>query len=687
MTDILGQQPLPDRQPPAAGNESAITPDAVTAEPQQAAEASHAEAVSESALDGESGHQASTDTAIESALESTQAKPADADDLSPYTPAAISAAPERRWSKDLLRMLNAYLVAVILLNLSLLFIKGHGSDLGFWQDWIKQLSTSGYDGFNGNYPPVYIHWLYLTGKLYTAMGIPLDLDIFLKFLTQVPVALSHCALTILVFALLVRYKAERNFLHSLMLLTVFNPAILVDGPMWGQVDLIPATILAFAILLGFHARFCYLAIPMFTLSLLTKFQMIAFAPVFGFLFFRAPLKNILGIVLSVALAALVFMPSILAGHFVQAFRLAYIDTLGQYPMTTFNAANLWILLTNNTAADSQILFNVQGGTLLTKVFTAKYFGMLLFVLIALLVFVQGMYRLINRPADNSNRESLAQALFAAMICAVGFFTCLPAMHERYLFPAVVVALLYSAVAQKKLIYPIAISFLSGINMLIVLGVNGSDIWTGLSWIMVAVLALCLLEAVCGEWLFERLKEACQLLYKIPALSFFVGVLAFSVMFNYFYQRSHLLDASLADNQVFLTSLPRTYANQDHGSVKINRSHDNNTLSIANTRYAKGIGTHANSDIQFQLPQDAEELSFMVGLDDESQSADVQFSVWGDNRLLWQSPVITGSETSAPLIKVDVRGISALNLKVNALDSDKSDHADWINTIITTSKKP
>lgn len=688
MTDIHAQQPLPDHEHPVAGSEpqdnmpEANAPDENLSEAGQSDQSDHGEITSESI-----GERSPIATGPDSELETPESKIPDSHDLPPYLPGAIPAASERRWGKDLVRMLNAYLVAVILLNFSLLFIKGHGSDLNFWLDWIRQLSTAGYENFNGNYPPVYIHWLYLTGTLYTALGIPLDSDNLLKFLSQIPITLSHCALTILVFALLVRFKAERNFLHILMMLTVFNPAILVDGPMWGQVDLLPSTFLAFAIFLSFHARFCYLAIPMFTLSLLTKFQMIAFAPVFGFLFFRAPLKNTIGVLLSIVLGALVFMPSILAGHFVQAFRLAYIDTLGQYPMTTLNAANLWILLTSNTASDSQILFNFQGGPLLTKVFTAKYFGMLLFVLLALLVFVQGMYRIIVKKSYSRVREPLSEALFAAMVCAVGFFTLLPSMHERYSFPAVVIALVYAATAHKKLIYPIAISFLSGINMLMILGINGSGIWTGLSWIMVAVLGLCLLETICGEWLFTRLKQVCQLIYKIPALSFFVFVLSFAVMFNYFHQRSHFLEITLAENQVLLTDLPRNYATQDHGSLKINRSHDGNTLSIADTRYGQGIGTHANSDIQFQLPADAEEFSFMVGLDDESQSAEVQFSVWGDGRLLWESPRVTDSEDSAPLIKVDVRGISLLNLKVNALGSDKSDHADWINPVITTSPKP
>nr|ACY24796.1 glycosyl transferase family 39 [uncultured organism] len=354
-----------------------------------------------------------------------------------------------KYSPDLVRLLQSYLVLVVIANFSLLFLKGYSQDLGYWQDWVRQLSTNGYDGFNGNYPPLYVHWLYLVGQFYTLSGIPLEHNDFLKFLTQIPVTIFHCLLTLLVFSQLKRFNASRSFLHTMMLLTVLNPAILINGPIWGQIDLIPAVMVFGALLLAVDQRWSYLSIPVFALALLTKFQMIAFAPVFGFLFFRHTGKHLLGIVIAIVVGALVFLPSILAGHFLQAFRQAYIDTLGQYPMTTFNAANIWILLTGNTAPDNVLLFGVAADSTLAKVFTAKYFGMLLFSLTALCVFLQGIHFLLKNNTQQNDQQLLTHALFTAMICAVGFFTLLPAMHERYMFPAVVMALAYSALAQQN----------------------------------------------------------------------------------------------------------------------------------------------------------------------------------------------------------------------------------------------
>lgn len=580
------------------------------------------------------------------------------------------------------RLLHAYLILAISLNFGLLFLKGYSQDLGYWQDWVRQLSSTGYDGFNGNYPPLYIHWLYLVGQFYNLTGIPLEHNDLLKFLTQLPVTLFHCLLTTAVYRQLQRFNAKIHLIHLFMLLTVVNPAILINGPIWGQVDLIPAVIVCLAFIAAASPHKSYLAIPLFALALLTKFQMIAFAPVFGFLFFYRIAQHLLGILLAIMIGILVFMPSIIAGHFWQVFRQAYIDTLGQYPMTTFNAANLWILLTGNTAPDNIVLFGVSSDSILAKAVTAKYFGMLLFALTSLLVFFQGIYFFIKHSIAVNERTLLTQVFFSATICALAFFTLLPAMHERYLFPAVVMALAYSALAQKKLIYPIMISMLCGLNMLIILEINGSDIWLGLSLLTVALLILMLLDLMTDHRLFNTLQQLAQYLFKTPQLAAWFFIVATSAMTIYLTEHYRIHQLVLEKNQILLTNLSINYARQDHGAMAINRSFDGNYLSVDGRRYAQGIGTHATSDIQYQLPAGAKEFSFIAALDDEVGTADVQFSVWGDDKLLWQSSPIYGYERNVATQKVDVSGISKLNLKVAPLKDDKWDHANWVNAVIS-----
>lgn len=579
-------------------------------------------------------------------------------------------------------ILNAYLIGVIICNFLSIFFNSHGGDLGYWEDWIKQLAARGYDNFNGNYPPVYIHWLYIVGKFYAFIGMPVENNDFLKFVTQLPVMLCHCLLTIVIFNLAKTKNHSSPWLHAIMAMTAFNPAILINGPMWGQVDLIPSTLLLCSLILAANPKQQIYAIPLFALALLTKFQMIAFAPIFGFLFFRNPIVNILGINISIITAIIIFLPSILAGHLWQAFKQAYIDTLGQYPLTTFNAANLWILLTGNTAPDSQLLFGVNPNSSYATLFIAKYFGMALFSITSLWVFFQGLYKI--RGYQFRNTEQLTrEILFYAMLCAIAFFTLLPAMHERYSFPAVIMALAYAATAKEKWGYPLAISLASALNMLIILNISGSDIWLGLSVFTVAVCAYGLLESIFNGKLTHVTRLILTKFFSIPLIPIIFLIATTPTMFWYFYNRYQIHEVRMNNNQVPLTHLELVHAQQDHRSLQINRSYDEKILSIGNRRYAQGIGTHANSNIQYRLPYNAETFSFKVGLDDEVGTADVQFSVWGDNKLLWESPIILGNEKSHETYIINVKGIKILSLKVNAINEDKWDHADWINTVITT----
>jgi hypothetical protein len=590
-------------------------------------------------------------------------------------------------SPGLARLLQTYLILVIAVNFSLLFLKGYSQDLGYWQDWVGQLAHKGYEGFNGNYPPLYVHWLYVVGQFYTLSGIPLEHNDLLKFLTQLPVTLFHCLLTALVFKQLTRTNISQRLMHAILLLTALNPAILVNGPIWGQVDLVPAVMVFGAILLATHERWAYLAIPLFILALLTKFQMIAFAPVFGFLFFRNIGKNIYGIGIAIIIGALVFLPAILAGHFWPVFRQAYIDTLGQYPMTTFNAANIWIILTGNTAPDSILLFGTPSDSIWVNIFTAKYFGMLLFSLTALCIFLQGIYILVKSGSKKTTSERLLpHAFFTAMICALAFFTLLPAMHERYLFPAAIMALSYSTLAPKKIIYPIWISLLCALNMLIILEINGSDIWLGLSWLTIVILAISFADLLSNGKTFNGLYNTTQKIMQIPFIALWFFLAATLVMSGYLINKYQIHELHLDNNQVFLTDLPLNYAKQDHGTIAINRSYDGNYLSLSNRRYAQGIGTHAASDIQYELPENAATFSFMAALDDEVGTADVQFSIWGDGRLLWESTPIMGYERDIPTHTVNVIGVRKLTLKIAPLKDDKWDHADWVNTVVTLQKQ-
>lgn len=584
-------------------------------------------------------------------------------------------------SKSCNSQLQIYLSATVLINLFCLFINGYGADLGYWENWTRQLANNGYYLFNGNYPPLYIHWLYLVSKGLHYFEIPIEPNDLCKFLWEFPVLLSHCLLTWIVFKNLQKFNATSNQTWVIMLITVFNPAILINGPVWGQVDLIPPVIALCAILVNFCSRYSVLMLPIFTLALLTKFQMVCFLPIMGILFFHRFKTHLIGIVLSLLIILLVFSPFIYVHYYKEAFQQAYINTLGQYPVITMNAANLWILLIGNNAPDNVLFLNQISHLLPQKLAYPKYFGMFLYSAICLCIFIFGIISLLKHKKTKNSDELLASVLFYSMVSAIAFFTLLPAMHERYLFPAVICAIVYSSVSRNHIAYVIALSIASALNMLIILGINGSDIWIGLSTLVTIIFAVSLLHLFAGNKAYEVLGSVSRLFFKIPCSSAIVFIIAVGGTLTYLVDRHSVHKIDLAHNQSLLTTQTLISAKQEYGTVKYNQSVDGKILSVGNKRFAYGIGTHASSTIIFTLPANAISFDVIPGIDEEVGAADVIFEVWEDDKPLWTSTPYYGFEKPIN-IHIPLNKGKELKLVVNSHGENSWDHVDWINPVIT-----
>ncbi|MFB7512604.1 NPCBM/NEW2 domain-containing protein [Streptomyces sp. NPDC056144] len=124
---------------------------------------------------------------------------------------------------------------------------------------------------------------------------------------------------------------------------------------------------------------------------------------------------------------------------------------------------------------------------------------------------------------------------------------------------------------------------------------------------------------------------------------------------------------------------------DWGTVRKDRSVDNNALRLNGTTYAKGVGTHANSTVTYALNRGYTRFQSDLGVDDEvSANATVRFEVWGDGVKLYGSPsTMTPTSATVP-IDLDVTGVTTLTLKVtDAGDGINSDHADWAGATLVS----
>jgi len=112
--------------------------------------------------------------------------------------------------------------------------------------------------------------------------------------------------------------------------------------------------------------------------------------------------------------------------------------------------------------------------------------------------------------------------------------------------------------------------------------------------------------------------------------------------------------------------------------------DGNAITLNGQTYAKGLGVHADGEVIFSLAGGGyDRFVSDLGLDDETGTGgSVIFRVYGDNTLLYQSPLLLGT---SPIVSVDVSvaGYNQLRLVVDEDGTNGLDHADWAGAALLT----
>ena len=115
-----------------------------------------------------------------------------------------------------------------------------------------------------------------------------------------------------------------------------------------------------------------------------------------------------------------------------------------------------------------------------------------------------------------------------------------------------------------------------------------------------------------------------------------------------------------------------------GAARTNLSVTGTPLSVGGVKFARGAGTHANSECLVTLDGRAQRFSARVGVDDNAGNAraSLEFQVLGDGRELWRSGVCRWQDAPRDC-RVELAGITNLELIVtDAGDGLEFDHADW-----------
>ncbi|MHB0960688.1 MAG: NPCBM/NEW2 domain-containing protein [Pirellulaceae bacterium] len=127
--------------------------------------------------------------------------------------------------------------------------------------------------------------------------------------------------------------------------------------------------------------------------------------------------------------------------------------------------------------------------------------------------------------------------------------------------------------------------------------------------------------------------------------------------------------------IFLDALQPLKVAQDFGTLQKNRSVWEKPLIIGEQHFRRGVGTHANSEIVYQLDGKYGRFQAWAG-PDMATFGTMCFSVVVDGQERWRSGKMARGD-APQRVDVDVTGAKELRLLVNdAGDNIMGDHADW-----------
>ncbi|AXB48529.1 alpha-galactosidase [Amycolatopsis albispora] len=109
--------------------------------------------------------------------------------------------------------------------------------------------------------------------------------------------------------------------------------------------------------------------------------------------------------------------------------------------------------------------------------------------------------------------------------------------------------------------------------------------------------------------------------------------------------------------------------------------DGGPITLRGVTYAKGLGTHAQSSVEYFTGGSCAEVRALVGVDD-GKNGSVTFEVWADGERVYDSGVLTPADPARTLV-ADVTGAAAVRLvATDAGNGITNDHADWAELTLT-----
>jgi len=308
--------------------------------------------------------------------------------------------------------------------------QGYANDLATFASWFNTAAENGPRVFYSmvswcDYPPLNVYFFWGFGSL--ARALSLHGTSAMTYVIKLLPNIFDTATAFLIFVFIRRRLSfESAFLATA--LYAFNPAVVFNAAVWGQLDAIYTFFLLLSLLLALASK-PELSAVTFSLGILTKPQSVALLPLIAFMIFKKNgWRRLLTSFLAAASALFVVIIPFQWSNPITFLSDIYFGAYGGYQFTSVNAFNMWAL-GGLWVPDGNLLIL---GWALFGAFTAFT-----------------LYVLHKR----FNVSGGMLVFFSAFMLLFGFFMLPTRIHERYLFPALsILALMLMFLKKTRLLY-------------------------------------------------------------------------------------------------------------------------------------------------------------------------------------------------------------------------------------------
>ena len=300
----------------------------------------------------------------------------------------------------------------------------------FLKPWFEALKESGglkalanYPGdYNAPYMTIMALLTYIKiNPLYTLKAVSIFFDFLLAIITYK-----------LIKEVLAKDKNNKHYAMVGTIAMLFLPTILLDGAFWSQCDVIYTTFIVFALYYLYKEKmtksFIFLG-----LSFSFKLQFVFILPVYLILYFKKRNFSIINFFIIPLVDFILCIPSIIAGKPILECLLVYAKQTQTYNSLNLNFPNIYSLINGSEKYLSKL-------------------GIVLLIVIFALVF----WYIVKKKIKFNFESILLLSIWSIVICTF----LLPYMHERYMFAADVLSIIYAIIYKRNFLIALGIEFIS-----------------------------------------------------------------------------------------------------------------------------------------------------------------------------------------------------------------------------------